>query len=629
MVNLSEMDFSISATEATPQGAAGNSGGRQSEGGGLFLNVLGRAQILAGTPEYVVSDVSDQKVLQLQEYIGDHSLPEDTFSLDKKEIKAHAFDLVSDSELQNAVSELIASDSGEVAVLEKPDLLPDGEFQTPVAVNGIDTPIVAASPVSEFITPTRSDEPILADNNLVGEQLQLNDTQFSLNDDLSGLITPTRLEAPLLAGSKLVGEQLNDTRLSLNNSLSGIDESPPVSSLSTLKEATNNGVFDRVRIQVPNLAMSKSAHIDTQLASDIMFGKNLTTERGSAPVTVLTGLDSPIQQSTLLSAGVSSVQMLQQARTSGWTMPEVLHSEALTGSSDPEAENLTQSVVRSTPVVGDVIQQSAKPVSTDSVLKFGALTNETDLQKLPTTSGDQSIDTVLSDELLSTRNITQGEKTDYTSLRTNVMADVIAMHHQGDKNMSPLRLSGGPFEGTLDRASSVDVSRAYAAASPPMDSISTELSGTAGMPASQISLKQPGWDRSLGANIAFMLKENINLASIKVKPAELGPMNIQLSVQSDQLNVSIAASHTVTRETLEASLPRLREQFTSLGFSQVNVNIEDSGLSSRNEQRMANGDESSQSNRYIPDGEFPAGSDDDMHQARILTTHNGILDTFA
>ena len=156
----------------------------------------------------------------------------------------------------------------------------------------------------------------------------------------------------------------------------------------------------------------------------------------------------------------------------------------------------------------------------------------------------------------------------------------------------------------------------------PADSIQQQ------MPNPTISLRQPGWDRGFGANIAFMLKEDISSARISVRPAELGPVSVQLQTQSDQLTVTIAATHAATRDTLEASLPRLREQFSTLGFSQVDVNIGDhqqgrAGRDSLNDNHNAPANNGYTSQIDIID------SEDSVKQTSGYSGHQGLLDTFA
>lgn len=141
-----------------------------------------------------------------------------------------------------------------------------------------------------------------------------------------------------------------------------------------------------------------------------------------------------------------------------------------------------------------------------------------------------------------------------------------------------------------------------------------------------LSLRQTNWSQSLSSNVLWMVKEDLQTATIRVKPAELGPLNIQVSVQQEQLNVSISANQAVTREMLEAALPKLREQFIAQGFSQVNVDISDQGKSQSGQQELAENN-----SRETPVFSSVEEAHDQEENISLLqqSIHNSLLDTFA
>ncbi|MEW8606860.1 MAG: flagellar hook-length control protein FliK [Candidatus Thiodiazotropha sp.] len=86
-------------------------------------------------------------------------------------------------------------------------------------------------------------------------------------------------------------------------------------------------------------------------------------------------------------------------------------------------------------------------------------------------------------------------------------------------------------------------------------------------------LGQPGWDRAVGERIQWMVGHNIQHAEIKLNPPNLGPLEIRISVQNDQTSVTFVAAQAPTREALEASIPRLREQFGEINLNLANVDV--------------------------------------------------------
>lgn len=141
-----------------------------------------------------------------------------------------------------------------------------------------------------------------------------------------------------------------------------------------------------------------------------------------------------------------------------------------------------------------------------------------------------------------------------------------------------------------------------------------------------LSLRQANWDKSLSSNISWMVKEDLQAATIRVRPAELGPLNIQISVQQEQLNVSISANQAMTREALEAALPKLREQFAAQGFSQVNVDISDQGKPQSGQEGLA---ENNSGEAPVFASAVEAHDQEENISLLQQSIHNSLLDTFA
>ena len=143
-----------------------------------------------------------------------------------------------------------------------------------------------------------------------------------------------------------------------------------------------------------------------------------------------------------------------------------------------------------------------------------------------------------------------------------------------------------------------------------------------------LSIKQPGWTKNLSGNVAWMVNQEVGSARVNIKPAELGPMTIQISIQSDQLSVNLIAQQTITRDLLEISMPKLRDQFEALGFSEVDVNITDQDKSRHNgREQLGHNQEGTKGNRYYAQSDSNAGTT--VAISDRVTTGSGLLDTFA
>ncbi|RLJ20094.1 flagellar hook-length control protein FliK [bacterium endosymbiont of Escarpia laminata] len=88
-----------------------------------------------------------------------------------------------------------------------------------------------------------------------------------------------------------------------------------------------------------------------------------------------------------------------------------------------------------------------------------------------------------------------------------------------------------------------------------------------------VPVSQPGWDQAVGKRIQWMLGRNIQSAEIKLTPPNMGPMEIRISVQNDQASVSFIAQQPLTREALEAAIPRLRDMLGEANLNLANVDV--------------------------------------------------------
>jgi len=92
-------------------------------------------------------------------------------------------------------------------------------------------------------------------------------------------------------------------------------------------------------------------------------------------------------------------------------------------------------------------------------------------------------------------------------------------------------------------------------------------------PTIAVPLRNSGWADELGSRISWMVRQDVQSASVKLNPPHLGPLEIKVSLVNDQVNVSFTAHHAPVREALDASLPRLRDILGSSGLQLGDANI--------------------------------------------------------
>ncbi|MEO1201655.1 MAG: flagellar hook-length control protein FliK [Pseudomonadota bacterium] len=111
--------------------------------------------------------------------------------------------------------------------------------------------------------------------------------------------------------------------------------------------------------------------------------------------------------------------------------------------------------------------------------------------------------------------------------------------------------------------------------------VSTPRSGPAAvsLPPIDVPVQDPAWDQAVSERVVMMAANKLKVAEIRLTPAELGPLRIQVAVDDGAAQVSFVAQHTVTRDALEQALPRLRDMFAEsgiqLGDARVDVDTAD------------------------------------------------------
>lgn len=93
-----------------------------------------------------------------------------------------------------------------------------------------------------------------------------------------------------------------------------------------------------------------------------------------------------------------------------------------------------------------------------------------------------------------------------------------------------------------------------------------------------IDLRQTDWERTLGQQLNWMVNHRMREASIQVNPPNLGPIEIKISQQHNQTNVTFFCHETAVREAIENAMPKLREMFNSQGISLNQAQVSDQSL---------------------------------------------------
>lgn len=101
----------------------------------------------------------------------------------------------------------------------------------------------------------------------------------------------------------------------------------------------------------------------------------------------------------------------------------------------------------------------------------------------------------------------------------------------------------------------------------------------AGLMAGQpVPMHQAGWSEAVVDRVMLLSSQNLKSAEIQLDPAELGRLEVRISVNQEQTQVTFASANAGVREALEGQMHRLREMFTQQGMNLLDVNVSDQSL---------------------------------------------------
>ena len=136
------------------------------------------------------------------------------------------------------------------------------------------------------------------------------------------------------------------------------------------------------------------------------------------------------------------------------------------------------------------------------------------------------------------------------------------------------------------------------------------------------------WSQQLSDRVLWLARGDVQNAQINITPAHLGPIQISLSLNGEQMTAHFVSASQEVRQALEDALPRLREMLAGAGINlgQANVGSQQQ-QQAQAEQFAAKGENSRQSS----DGAIlPADQHGiDTASARPSQRGQGLVDLFA
>jgi flagellar hook-length control protein FliK len=139
-----------------------------------------------------------------------------------------------------------------------------------------------------------------------------------------------------------------------------------------------------------------------------------------------------------------------------------------------------------------------------------------------------------------------------------------------------------------------------------------------------LPVQESGWDRAISERVLMMAGNRLQNAEIRLTPADLGPLRVQLAIEDGTATVNFSAQHVLTREAIEQALPRLREMLAETGLALGEASVGDEAL---DYTASRDTDSNNEPGALAEDDAVPASetSGDAPRSARVA---NGLVDTF-
>lgn len=150
---------------------------------------------------------------------------------------------------------------------------------------------------------------------------------------------------------------------------------------------------------------------------------------------------------------------------------------------------------------------------------------------------------------------------------------------------------------TIDNTTALvssDISQAMTVNNPtplPTQSAISTASMQTTMPAYPIapSMGQTGWNEAIGQRLVWMASQNIQTATLNINPEHLGPLQVQIQMDSNQqANVQFFSAQPEVRLALQNSIPMLSQMLEQTGIQLGQSDVSSKNFGSNQQQQKSN-----------------------------------------
>jgi len=259
-------------------------------------------------------------------------------------------------------------------------------------------------------------------------------------------------------------------------------------------------------------------------------------------------------------------------------MPEEQPLAPILADHPSNAEPVAQSLVaEARPNISNIAEADPIPqILAEDIANAGILTAKLEpaVSPVPTIPRSQNIrltDSPSLDRRDATRPVISKLQGDPVDTANHVIKDRTKLKMPTETHAAKSPLSGAP---PLAQLTSVTLAPSGAGQASPVPAATL-------VTAVDTPFFDPAWADALQDRILWLAGKNIRAAEIRLNPAELGALKVQISVDDKSVNISFSATHAVTRDALEIALPRLKDMLAENGMSLANASVSDQEIANQ------------------------------------------------
>ncbi|GJM04239.1 MAG: hypothetical protein DHS20C09_02300 [marine bacterium B5-7] len=138
-----------------------------------------------------------------------------------------------------------------------------------------------------------------------------------------------------------------------------------------------------------------------------------------------------------------------------------------------------------------------------------------------------------------------------------------------------------------------------------------------------VPVQQAGWGEAVGNRLMMMVNDKIQTANIHLNPAELGPIEVKVSVNQEHASVQFVSNNAVVRDAIEDAFPRLKEMFLQNGLS-----LSDANVSQQSSQQSNSYSKDGSESQLISDSDSLIADESQAENKQLNMVNTGFVDHY-